>query len=282
AQLWFLGRVSHPVFLNGDLPWAPSAIRPDQHVHAPSGERLDCVTPHEMSRQDIRVAIEDLANGAKNAMDVGFDGVQVHGANGYIIDQFLRDGANQRSDEYGGSVANRLRFMRESVAACCDVAGEGRVAVRLSPLNPYNDMRDSNPAALFAEAAAALNEFPLSFLEIVEGLPGHFLHAPGGPVLPEIRRRYQGVLIANGGYQFENAAAAVEAGDVDGVSFGVPFISNPDLVDRFRRDAPLAAPDAETFYTAGEKGYLDYPTYDEKPESGAAYQGLQLEDARKH
>lgn len=282
AQLWFLGRVSHPVFLNGAIPWGPSAVRPQQHVHAADGTRLPCVTPVEMTREDIVQAVDDFAEAARHARVAGFDGVQIHAANGYLIDQFLRDGSNHRQDVYGGSIERRLRFLLEVVEACSEAVGNRRVAVRLSPLNAYNDMSDSDPASLFAAAAAALNGFDLAFLEVVEGLPGHFLFASGGPLLPNLREIYNGVLVANAGYQFDSATQVVARGTADAVAFGVPFISNPDLVARWREGLPLSAADPGTFYTPGEPGYLDYPTHEEQPATGDTYQGLSLDEARKH
>jgi N-ethylmaleimide reductase len=282
AQLWFIGRVSHPVFLKGETPWAPSAIRPQQHVHTAAGETLDCVTPQEMSTENIVQAISDFADAARYAVEAGFDGVQIHAANGYLIDQFLRDGTNHRRDRYGGSIKHRLRFLMEVVEACVDAVGGHRVAVRLSPLNAYNDMADSDPAALFTAAASALSALPLSFLEIVEGLPDHFLYAPGGPILPHVREAFDGVLVANAGYQLTTASEALATGAADAVAFGVPFIANPDLVHRLRQGLPLSPADPDTFYTPGEPGYLDYPTYAERPVEGDAYQDLSLDEARKH
>ncbi|HLY56908.1 MAG TPA: alkene reductase [Stellaceae bacterium] len=280
-QLWFVGRVSHPDFLDGGLPWGPSAIAPDHHVYNPASERKDCVTPHEMTLEDIATAIADFRHGARLAMAAGFDGVQLHTANGYLPDQFLRDRANRRTDGYGGTIRNRIRFLRELVEAVCSEIGGGRVAVRLSPRNTYNDIDDSDPWALFGATAEAMNDYSLSFIEVMEGLPGHFLHKPGAPVLPVMRDAFKGVMVANGGYDRDTADAAIRSGGVDAVAFGIPYLANPDLVQRFRVGAPLNGADADTFYSPGEPGYLDYPTLADGAPKGE-YKALTLDEARVH
>ena len=282
AQLWFVGRVSHPDFLEGDTPLAPSAIRPEQAAHTPTGTK-PCVTPREMTLDDIRSAVDDYASGARNAIAAGFDGVEVHAANGYLPDQFLRDGSNRRQDAYGGSIAHRVRFLAEVVEAIGGAIGRERVGVRLSPYNAYNDMRDSDPVATFESAARMLSGARIAFLEIMEGLPGHFLHVPGEPILPRVRAAYEGVLVANGGYDGVTAARAIAAGAVDAVAFGIPFLSNPDFVERLRIGAPLNAPDPATFYSAGEPGYLDYPTLAEAGGRAVGdYRELSLDEAKRH
>lgn len=282
SQLWFLGRVSHPAFLNGALPWAPSALAANHHVHAPSGERMDCVTPHPMTIDEIRMAAEDFGNAARLAMDAGFDGVQIHAANGYLIDQFLRDSANKRTDAYGGSVENRIRFLRDIVEACAKAFGPERVAVRLSPRNTYNDIDDSDPAALFTTAAKAMGEYGLSFLEVMEGLPGHFLHKTGEPILPMMRAAFPGIIVGNGGYDRAIADAAIASGKVDAVAFDIPYIGNADLVERYRTGAPLNAADGDTFYSPGEPGYNDYPYLADGVPVKNEYRPLSLEEARIH
>lgn len=279
AQLWFLGRVSHPDFLDGALPQAPSAFPVDQHVHTRSGKK-DCVTPREMELNDITAAIGAFGAASRRAREAGFDGVQVHAASGYLPDQFLRDFTNRRQDAYGGSLDKRLRFLREATESCCEAIGADRVSVRLSPRNRYNDIDDSAPETTFTAAAKMLSSFGLSFLDIMEPLPGHFVHVPGEPIWPMMRAVYEGVLTVNGGYNLALAEAALEQG-ADAVAFGIPFICNPDLVDRFRAGARLSAPDPDTFYAGGDRGYIDYPTLSEAP-STEEYAGLSLDQARRH
>jgi N-ethylmaleimide reductase len=281
AQLWFLGRVSHPVFLDGETPIAPSPIAPKHHVHAPSGERLDCVTPREMSLDDIHQVIEDFSQGARNAMSAGFHGVQIHGANGYLPDQFLRDHSNHRTDGYGGSARNRARFIVELLEACSSAIGPEHVSIRLSPQNRYNDMADSNPEETFAVAAEMISQFGLSFLEVMEGLPGHFLHVPAPPILPTMKAAFGGPVIANGGYDAQLAEEAIAHNRADAVAFGVPFIANPDLVARYAQGIALNAADPATFYTPGEPGYLSYPRIEEGA-SAESYRPLSLSEARRH
>jgi N-ethylmaleimide reductase len=282
AQLWYVGRVSHPDFLDGKTPLSPSAIRPNQESHTPLGKK-SCVTPREMTLDDIRLTIQEYASAALRAVEAGFDGVQIHAANGYLPDQFLRDGSNRRSDAYGGSAKHRVRFLYETVDAIAAAIGAHRVAVRLSPRNAYNDMYDSEPLETFVVAAEALADFELAFLEVMEALPGHFMAGEGEPVLPAMRAAFPGVIVVNGGYTKSLAEAAIASGAVDAVAFGIPFLSNPDLVDRFRLDASLNAPDFNTFYTYGEPGYLDYPTLQE---SGGRpigeYRTLSLSEAKRH
>lgn len=282
AQLWFLGRVSHPVFLNGTLPWGPSPIAPRHHVHAPSGERMACVTPAEMTVADIAQAIGDFAQAARNAVEAGFHGIQIHGANGYLPDQFLRDHANHRTDGYGGSARNRARFIVELMEACCAAIGPQRVSIRLSTRNRYNDMDDSDPAETFGTVAELLKGSGLAFLEIMEGLPGHFLHVEADPLLPALKHAFGGPVIANGGYDVGLANEAIAAGHADAVAFGIPFLANPDLVERYRTGAPLNAPDPETFYTPGEPGYLTYPTLADADQAVEAYRPLSLSEASRH
>jgi N-ethylmaleimide reductase len=281
AQLWFLGRVSHPIFLDGELPWAPSAITPKQHVHSPTGETLDCVEPHAMTVEEIAATIAEYGVAARLAIDAGFDGVEIHAANGYLPDQFLRDRTNQRQDGYGGSVGNRIRFLREIVEECSKAIDGNRVAVRVSPRNLYNDIDDSDPETLFGTFADDMNRFGLAFIEVVEGLPGHYLFVDGAPVLPVMRSAYRGLIVANGGYTSDIAEQAIADGAADAVAFGTPFISNPDLVKRFEIDAPLNAADPSTFYSAGPHGYLDYPDLSQGT-AEAEFKPLSLGEARKH
>ncbi len=258
-QLWHVGRVSHPLFQpNGALPVAPSALNPGGQVYTAQGPR-DYVTPHALELGEIPGIVEDYAKAAKNAMDAGFDGVEIHGANGYLLDQFLRDGSNHRTDTYGGSIENRARLLLEVAEAVCGECGANRVGVRLSPLQPVHGMHDSNPEATFSYAVDALNRFGLAYLHIAE--MGRDQPGAAGPAfnLIKLRHLWKGVYMANCGYTRESGNAALVAGHADMVAYGVPFIANPDLVERFAQNAPLNPPDQSTFYGGGAKGYTDYP-----------------------
>lgn len=259
-QLWHVGRISHPSLqADGALPVAPSAIKPAGQASTYQGAQ-DFVTPRALAVNEIPDIVEQFRRAAANALDAGFDGVEIHAANGYLIDQFLRDGSNRRDDAYGGAPENRARLLLEIVAAVCDVWTRNCVGVRLSPLNPFNDMRDSNPEALFSHVVAALNRFDLAYLHINE----QGLEAPGsaGPAFDPrlLRRLFNGPYICNAGYDLARANAALAAGDTDLVAFGKLFIANPDLPARFARNAPLNVPDESTFYGGTAVGYTDYPT----------------------
>jgi len=257
-QLWHVGRISHPSLLpDNALPVAPSAIKPAGQAFTYAGLQ-DYVTPRALETDELPGIVEDYRIAAQNAKDAGFDGVEVHSANGYLIDQFLRDGTNQRQDQYGGSIANRTRLLLEVVATVSKVWGADRVGVRISPINPFNDMRDSYPQALFNHVAEALNPFNLAYLHVME------IGIGAAEALPpfdfaELRRIYRGHYMANGGYDKARGNVAIATGRADCVAYGVPFIANPDLVERFRRDAPLNVADQNTFYGGGEEGYTDYP-----------------------
>jgi N-ethylmaleimide reductase len=260
-QLWHVGRISHPSLLpDNALPVAPSAIKPAGQAFTYTGLQ-DYVTPRALEIDEIPAIVEEYRKAAGNALLAGFDGVEVHSANGYLLDQFLRDGTNQRTDQYGGSIANRTRLLIEVVATVSKVWGADRVGVRLSPINQFNDIRDSYPQALFNHVAEVLNPFNLAYLHVVEiGM------SEGEPQLfdfNELRRAYRGNYIANGGYDKARGNAAIASGHADAVAYGVPFIANPDLVERFAKDAPLNAADQSTFYGGGERGYTDYPVLQE-------------------
>jgi N-ethylmaleimide reductase len=261
-QLWHVGRISHPSLQpNGALPVAPSAIKPAGEAVTYQGMQ-PYQTPRALELAELAGIIEQYRNGAKNALAAGFDGVEIHGANGYLLDQFLRDGSNHRTDAYGGSVENRARLMLEVTEAVCGVWGANRVGIRLSPLQPFNDMRDSNPEATFSQAVEQLNRFGLAYLHITE--MGKESPGAAGPAfdLGKLRRIWKGVYMTNGGYDLARANAALAKDEADMVAFGVPFLANPDLPVRFAKGAPLNAPDPATFYGGSEKGYIDYPFLD--------------------
>ena len=259
AQLWHVGRISHPsVQADGGVPVAPSALKPAGQIITPNGMQ-DFVTPRALETEEVKEVVEEFRRGAANAKRAGFDGVELHGANGYLIDQFLRDKTNQRTDRYGGSTANRVRFLVEVTEALAGVWGGGRVGVRLAPTNPFNDITDSNPAATFSHAVSELARFGLSYLHIVEPLPTDPIASGETPDIGFFRRIWRGTLMGNKGYDFARANAAVRDGVVDLVSFATLFLANPDLPERFRRGAALNAPDRPTFYAGGAKGYTDYP-----------------------
>ena len=253
-ELWHVGRISHPSLQpDGELPVAPSAVRPEGEAWTAEGMK-PYVTPRALETGEIAGIIEQYRAGAANARAAGFDGVEVHAANGYLIDQFLRDKTNLRTDGYGGSIPNRARFLLEVAEALVSVWGPDRVGVRLSPLNPFNDIADSTPAETFGYAIDQLNRLGLAFLDLVED----------GPSLDarHFRPSWNQVLIANRGYDKDRANALLSDGGADAVAFGVPFLANPDLPERFRRGAPLNEPVRSTFYGGGEAGYTDYPFLD--------------------
>jgi N-ethylmaleimide reductase len=264
-QLWHMGRASHPDFQpGGGLPVSASAIRPAGEVHTPLGKK-PFVTPRALELDEIPGVIQQYVEATKRSQDAGFDGVEIHGANGYLIDQFLRDCSNQRTDAYGGSVANRARFLVEVTEAVVAAWSCDRVGVRLSPVNPFNDMRDSDPMATFTYAAEALNAFDLAYLHVVEASPGHPLAGDSDPIAPSMRQVYRNALILNGGYDLKQGNAAIADGAADAIAYGVPFIANPDLVERFRHNLSLNPPDPTTFYTHDAKGYTDYPVLSLEP-----------------
>lgn len=259
-QLWHVGRASHPDFQpGGGIPVSASAIRPQGEIHTPHGKK-SYVTPRALTLKEIPQVIEDYVTATRNARAAGFDGVEIHGANGYLIDQFLRDGANQRTDTYGGSIENRVRFLQEVTEAVVGEWSRDRVGVRLSPYNPFNDMKDSDPIATFTHAAKVLNSFNLAYLHVMEPLPGHFFGLEGvEPAHPYLRQAFDGVLILNGGYDASSGALAIKNDEADAIAYGVPFIANPDLVERYRCGAPLNDANPTTFYTHAPEGYTDYP-----------------------
>ncbi len=255
-QIWHAGRAAVPAFNNGVENVGPSAIAIDSEVHTPNGKIPNAV-PRELRLDEIPALVEAYAQGAKNAIAAGFDGVEVHGANGYLIDQFLRDSANKRTDSYGGSIENRARFLFEVLTAVSAAIGSDKVGLRLSPINSYNSMKDSDPLALISYLTTRLNEFNLAYLHVMRS---DFFQAQTGDVLTVARANYKGVLIGNMGYNAEEAAQAISNSTLDAVAFGTSFLANPDLPARIKQGAALNAPDAATFYTPGAKGYTDYPS----------------------
>lgn len=261
-QLWHSGRISHPSLLGGERPVAPSAIAATGTLHTPEGKR-SLETPRALETHEIPEIVEQFRKGAENAMTAGFDGVELHGAFGYLIDQFLQDGSNQRTDEYGGSIENRAKFLLDVVAAVASVWGADRVGIKLSPSNTFYGMYDSNPKATFSYVLNALNRFNLAYVHLMEPnevdlATRDVLH----PVIPLFRPIYQGTLITNGGYDKETGNSILASGDADLVSFGKLFLANPDLPKRFELNAPLNTPDPKTFYAPDEKGYTDYPFFE--------------------
>lgn len=258
-QLWHVGRISHPDLQpNGELPVAPSAIKPEGNAFTEQGF-VPFVTPRALETAEIPGIIEQYRVASQYALDAGFDGVEIHAANGYLIDQFLRDGTNHRTDAYGGSLENRTRLLQEVTAAVVSVWGAKRVGVRLAPISPANDVSDSDPATLFTYVVEQLNKFNLLYLHLVEGATGGPRQVENGFDLQILRRLFNGIYIGNNGYDRELALTACQQGLVDLVAFGRQFISNPDLVERLKLDAPLNEWDVDTFYGGGAKGYIDYP-----------------------
>ncbi|MEL4178585.1 alkene reductase [Roseateles sp. PN1] len=255
-QIWHAGRAAHPAMNDGQENVSSSAIAIDGEVHTPQG-KLPNALPRELRLDEIPALVAAYAQGARNAIAAGFDGVEVHGANGYLIDQFLRDGANKRTDAYGGSLENRARFLFEVLDAVTAAIGADRVGLRLSPLNSYNSMIDSDPVALISFLAERLNSYKLAYLHVMRS---DFFQAQKGDVMSPARAHYKGLLVGNMGYGLEESQQALAAGQLDAVAFGTGFLANPDLPARFKAGAALNAPDASTFYTPGAKGYTDYPT----------------------
>jgi N-ethylmaleimide reductase len=263
-QLWHVGRVSHPLLQpGGALPVSPSAIAPVGMSLTPQG-KLPFVVPRALEVNEITRVVAQFAAGARNAKAAGFDGVEIHGANGYLIDQFIRDGSNHRADQYGGSLENRVRFAREVVEAVAGVWGADRVGLRLSPTNPNNSMTDTDPVATFSGVARALSGMGLAYLHIVE----HATAPAGTPrTLAAIRAAFPGRLIVNGSFGFASATEIVHSGVADLVAFGALYIANPDLAERFRAGLPLAVPNRATYYGGDAHGYTDYPTVETESSS---------------
>ncbi|WP_045825571.1 alkene reductase [Teredinibacter turnerae] len=255
-QIWHGGRACHPALNDGKQPVAPSEIAiTNDTVHTPEGKQ-NYTVPRALSDDEIPAIIAGFKKAAENAKAANFDGVEVHGANGYLLDEFLRDGANLREGPYGGSMENRARLLLEVIEVVSDVWGSDHVGVRLSPLNSFNSMKDSDPVGLITWLAAKLNDYDLAYLHLMRS---DFLGEQSADVVTPAREHYKGTLIVNMGYGAEEAADAVASGKADAVAFGVPFIANPDLPERLKAGAELNEANPDTFYTQGEEGYIDYP-----------------------
>ena len=268
-QLWHVGRISHSSHQpEGKLPVAPSAIKPTGKVFTADWKQTDYETPHTLDITEIKIILEDYRQACENAKLAGFDGVEIHGANGYLLDQFLQDGSNKRNDIYGGSIENRARFLLEVVDIAIEIWGKGRIGVRLSPFGTFNSMSDSNPVLLFTYVLHELSFRGITYVHMIEpratGVGGGDIidhNAPSSSAL--FRKAFEGTFISAGGYSPESAKTAVANGQADAVAFGRFYISNPDLVERIRNDVALAPYNRATFYGGKEKGYTDYPPMSE-------------------
>lgn len=259
-QIWHGGRACHSLLNNGRQPVAPSPIAiTNDEVHTPEGKKAYEV-PRELDDTELPAIVEGFRKAAGNAKSAGFDGIEIHGANGYLLDSFLRDSANQRSGPYGGSFANRSRLLLEVIDAVTTVWDSDRVGVRISPLNSFNSMRDSDPVGLYTYLAEQLNGRKLAYLHLMRA---DFLGEQKADIVSPIRATYEGTLITNMGYSAQEADQEISAGHVDAVAFGTPYLANPDLPERFAKGAELNEPNPETFYSPGPTGYNDYPTLNE-------------------
>jgi 2,4-dienoyl-CoA reductase-like NADH-dependent reductase (Old Yellow Enzyme family) len=257
-QLWHVGRISDPIYHDGALPVAPSAIAPKGHVSLLRPER-PYVVPRALGKEEVAGVVEAFREGARNARAAGFDGVEIHGANGYLLDQFLQDGSNRRSDRYGGPIENRARLMLDVTDAVVSVWGPGRVGMHLAPRGDAHDMGDSNLPATFGYVARELGKRKIAFICARESLSQPRLG-------PQLKKAFGGVYVANEGFTFESATEALAAGEADAVAFGKLFIANPDLPHRFALKAPLNKWNSATFYAEGAEGYTDYPPLAEAAE----------------
>ncbi len=261
VQLWHVGRISHPSLQpNNDLPVAPSAICPNATAFTETGFQA-CVTPRALETAEIAVIVEQYGQAARNALAAGFDGVEIHAANGYLIEQFLRDSTNHRADAYGGSAKKRARFLLEVVQAVVSACGPGRVGIRLSPVSPVNDAAlDSDSVGTYRHVAESLKPFGLAYLHVIEGITQGARKMPAGFDMQLLRRDFNGLYVANNGYDLHLALEARRLLFADLIAFGRLYIANPDLVERLRTTAPLNVPDRATFFGGGARGYTDYPT----------------------
>ena len=259
CQLWHVGRMSHPDFLSGNLPVAPSALPLNEEIHTPNGKKSIPV-PRALDTGEIHGIVEQFRTGAIHARQAGFDGVEIHGANGYLLDEFLRDGSNRRTDRYGGSLANRVRLPLEVTKAVARAWAPNRVGYRISPHFTLHAMSDTHPRETFAHLAKELGRMGIAYIHLIEPVGGRMgTVEPESRMAPLIRGKFDGTLILNGGYDATSGNGIIEEGLADLVSYGEPFLANPDLPARFRQGAPLNHPDPSTFYTGEERGYTDYP-----------------------
>lgn len=261
VQLWHVGRISHTSLQpDGQQPVAPSAINAGVKTFTANGFE-NTSDPRALELAEVPRIVADYANAAKLARDAGFDGVEVHGANGYLLDQFLKTGSNHRTDAYGGPVENRAKLLLEVMEAVTKVWDAGRVGLRLSPFSPANGISDDNPQDTFEYVIKELNRFDLAYLHMVEGATGESRDLQDGQSIDKLRKLFEGPYIANNGYDREMALQAVKDGDADFIAIGRPFIANPDLVARYERDLPIAQGDQSTYYGGGREGFTDYPEY---------------------
>ena len=269
CQLWHMGRLVLPDYLGGDLPIGPSEIAGEGETFAPRPPGDDSlflpmkpyVVPRAMDQADIDRVVQAYGQAASHAVAAGFDGVEIHGANGYIIDQFLQSKTNRRTDRYGGELANRIRLLREIVAAVTEVIEPGRVGLRISPTSERKGMGDEDPGALAQAIGELCASFGLAYIHLIEPIASGFMEKPENPVMVRLRSSYPGAVIQNGSFDGDSAAAFIEGGQADAISFGRPYIANPDLVRRLAEHLPLAAADFDYAYVGEAKGYVDYPTY---------------------
>lgn len=263
-QMWHCGRASHSDFHGGELPVAPSPIRLEgEGLHVPGGEKKPHEVPRALETHELQGIVEDYAAAAMRAKDAGFDGLEIHAANGYLLDQFLQSRTNHRTDTYGGSVENRFRLLREIVEAVIQVFPANRVGVRLAPNGVFNDMGSEDYRETFTHVARELDAYGLAYLHVMDGLAFGF-HEKGEPMtLADFREVFSGPLVGNCGYDRDSAEAAIQAGHADMIAIGRPFIANPDLIERYRNDWPIEESDPATWYTGGSaaEGYTDHPTY---------------------
>lgn len=269
CQLWHMGRLVLPDYIDGQLPIAPSEIAGEGETMAPRPEgntdlflpMKPYVVPREMTQEDIDKTVAAFGNGAKNAAAAAFDGVEVHGANGYIIDQFLQSKTNVRTDNYGGTCENRVRFLREVLEAVLEHQEPGRTGLRISPTSERKGMADVDPAALAREVGKVCREYQLAYIHLIEPIASGFMEKPEHPVRDDLCSTFGGKVILNGSFDPDSAAQAIADGKAEAVSFGRPYIANPDLVERFRNDYPLAEADFDYAYVGEQRGYIDYPSH---------------------
>ncbi|MGI9424068.1 MAG: alkene reductase [Hyphomicrobiaceae bacterium] len=263
VQLWHMGRTVLSEDLGGERPLAPSEVPATGDHRSKNGVKRSFSNPRAMNQADIDRTVADFVRAAERAINAGLDGVEIHAANNFLIDLFLRDGTNRRTDAYGGPPENRARFLIETTQAVSDAIGADRVGVRFSPTNAVYGITDSSPDVTFPTAAQLLNRFGLAYLHIIEPEPGsgHPMATDIAPAAPMIRAAFDGPFILNGGIDQRSAEAVIQSDAADAVAFGIPFIANPDLVSRFRLGLPLNVANRDTFYTAGPSGYVDYPTH---------------------